>query len=141
MAKSGPIIIVDDDRDDQEILEFVFRELDVPNKLIWFTNALEALAYLKATAEQPFLIFSDINMPQQSGIEFKRDIDGDPELRRKSIPFIFYSTSVSQNHVNEAYTELTVQGFFQKGESIPAIKAALKAIIEYWKMCKHPNSN
>jgi len=139
MAKAGPIIIVDDDRDDQEVLEFVLRDLGVQNKLVWFTNATDAFAHLKTTEQQPFLIFSDINMPRQSGIEFKRDIDNDPELRKKSIPFIFYSTSVSREHVNEAYTELTVQGFFQKETSIPAIKETLKAIIDYWKHCRHPN--
>lgn len=141
MAVSGPIIIVDDDPDDQDIIQFVFRELDIPNKLIRFTDALAAFSYLKTTEEQPFLIFSDINMPQQSGIEFKRDIDNDPDLRRKSIPFIFYTTSNSQEHVNEAYTELTVQGFFQKGENLSLIRDTLKTIIEYWKRCRHPNSN
>jgi CheY-like chemotaxis protein len=141
MAKSGPIIIVEDDQDDLEIMEIVLQDLGIPNKLIWFANAIDAFAFLKTTREQPFLIFSDINMPQQSGIEFKRDIDNDPELRHKSIPFVFYSTSISQEHVNEAYTQLTVQGFFQKADNIPVIKETLKAIIDYWKMCRHPNSD
>src|SRR5687768_5619094 len=105
MAKEGPILIIDDDTDDHETLEEIFRELNVENKLLSFTRPTEAFLYLKTTEDKPFIIFCDVNLPEQNGVEFKRQIDGDPELRRKSIPFVFYSTSVDQRSVNIAYTE------------------------------------
>jgi len=137
--KNGPIIIVEDDPDDQTIFEDIIKELDIPNKLIFFNHSSDAFKYLKTSAEQPFIIFSDVNLPGQSGIEFKRKIDDDPQLRKKSIPFIFYSTSVNQRAVNEAYTEMTVQGFFKKGNSYSEIKTDLQMIFNYWSQCKHPN--
>lgn len=140
MSKSGPIIILEDDSDDQGILEDVLRDLNVKNKLVWFTIADEAFRYLKSTPEQPFIIFSDVNLPGQNGIEFKKKIDNDHQLRKKSIPFVFYSTSVDQGIVNEAYTKMTVQGFFQKKHLYDEIKKHIKLIIEYWQVCKHPNS-
>src|SRR5687768_2818899 len=91
--KSGPIILVEDDADDEDIFEEVLKELKVYNKIVWFINAKDAMEYLKATSEQPFIIFCDINLPGLSGIEMKRKIDADKELRRKSIPFVFYSTA------------------------------------------------
>ena len=113
MAKSGPILIVEDDIDDQEIYSEILNHLGVDNKLIFFSLASQALEYLQTTNEKPFVILCDINLPVMNGIAFKQHIDYDPYLRNKSIPFIFFSTSAEKSQVNKAYTELTVQGFFK----------------------------
>jgi CheY-like chemotaxis protein len=140
MAKKGPIIIIEDDAEDQEIFKDILEELKISNKIIWFTDPHAAFDYLKTTSEQPFIIFSDVNLPKQNGVEFKRKIDEDNQLRKKSIPFIFYSTFVSQEFVNQAYTQMSVQGFFKKGTSYKEIKSDIKMIIDYWQICKHPNT-
>ena len=36
MNKRGPIIIIEDDMDDQDILADIFKELNYDNKLIFF---------------------------------------------------------------------------------------------------------
>lgn len=138
--RSGPIILIEDDGDDKYLMEEALAALQIPNKLIWFDNCAEALRYLITATEQPFLILSDINLPGQSGIEFKRDLDNDIRLRKKSIPFLFYSTAVNQFIIDQAYTEMTVQGFFQKPDSFSELKNSLKLIVDYWKLCKHPNA-
>lgn len=140
MSKFGPIVVLEDDPDDQDILKTVIMRLQIRNELVIFNSADDAFDYLKDTSEQPFIILSDINIPVENGIEFKRRIDKDEELRKKSIPFIFYSTSVDPVTVTEAYTKLTVQGFFKKPDSIKEIENRMKMIIDYWLNCKHPNS-
>ena len=139
MAKAGPIILLEDDADDQAILTDIFKELKVDNPLLWFKKPNEFLDYLRNTADQPFIILCDINLPGQNGLELKKKIDSEEELRRKSIPFIFYSTSVNQRAVNEAYLKMTVQGFFQKNDQYEDIKNTIRTILEYWNHCKHPN--
>jgi CheY-like chemotaxis protein len=141
MAKNGPIIIIEDDEEDEQIFKDILEELGISNKVIWFADPHPAFEYLKKTREQPFIIFSDVNLPRHSGIELKRNIDADEQLREKSIPFIFYSTFVDQKVVNEAYTQMTVQGFFKKGTSYKEIKSDIKMIVDYWKLCKHPNTD
>ena len=136
----GPIIMIDDDKDDQEILLDVVNDLQLPNKLIFFDKGTDAFHYLKTNTEQPLVIFSDINLPQQSGVEFKRQIDNDPDLRKKSIPFIFFSTYIDKKVVDIAYKELTIQGFFQKSGNYEELKNTIRLIVDYWKICKHPNS-
>src|SRR5687767_15325981 len=140
MSKLGPIVIVEDDLDDQEMIQEAIEGLGIKNKLVFFDRALKAFDFLKSIREQPFLILSDVNLPIQNGIEFKRQIDEDNDLRHKSIPFVFYSTAVDKNSVNTAYQELTVQGFFKKKNTYDELKSDLKLIVDYWKTCKHPNS-
>ncbi len=139
MAIFGPVVIIEDDIDDKEILEEILRELNFMNKIVWLKNSHDAFDYLHNTSDEPFVIFSDINLPGLSGIQLKKKIDEDKEMRKKSIPFIFYSTSVSQQTVKEAYTEMTVQGFFQKGSNYAEIKKQVAIILQYWQTCRHPN--
>jgi|SRR5690606_22171462 len=137
--KSGPIVIVEDDVDDKDVLSEILKDLKVQNKLVWFNRSDYAFQYLLNTKEQPFIIISDVNMPGQNGLEFKKQIDSNPELRKKCIPFIFYSTAAEQEDVNIAYLQMTVQGFFKKGHSFSETSKQIKLILDYWKNCWHPN--
>lgn len=138
--KSGPVILIDDDADDKDVFLDILKELGVPNPVIWFQNCDEAFAYLKKTSEQPFIIFCDLNLPGLPGLECKRKIDDDKELRKKSIPFVFCSTTADQKTVNDAYTQMTVQGFFQKPNSYNEFRNMVRLIMDYWDQCRHPNS-
>jgi two-component SAPR family response regulator len=78
--KSGPIILIEDDIDDKTIFKAILKELNIPNKFTWFDNCIDSWKYLKSTSDQPFIIFCDINLPKQNGIDFKRQIDEDKLL-------------------------------------------------------------
>lgn len=139
MSKSGPIVIIEDDRDDRDFLEKIFLDLKVENQRIWFEDTDEAMNYLLTTSYSTFVIISDVNLPGQNGLDFKRAVDSNDYLRKKSIPFIFYSTSTNQQLVNSAYAETTIQGFFRKEDSYESAKNLIHTLLEYWKLCKHPN--
>jgi CheY-like chemotaxis protein len=139
MPKRAPIILIEDDQDDIDVFTDVVRQLNVKNEIKWFPNTERAFTYLSSTKETAFLIFCDINLPGKNGIEFKRDLDTDPELRTRSIPFLFYSTAANQDDVDEAYAEMAIQGFFKKEVSHARKKSMLKTIFDYWLLCKHPN--
>lgn len=136
----GPIILIEDDEDDQEIFEEVLAELKIPNKLIMFSRSSDAYDFLENTSQQPYIIISDVNLPGISGLEFKNRLDANEKLRKKSIPFVFYSTSAEKKFVTEAYMNLTVQGYFLKANNYNDIKNQVRTIFEYWKICQHPNS-
>lgn len=139
MSKSGPIIIVEDDQDDCHFLEKVLIDLKVENERIWFTTADAAFDHLLQTPLSTFIILCDINLPGLNGIDFKKSIDANSYLRKKSIPFIFYSTAAVQTVVNEAYSNVSVQGFFKKSNSFEETKLMISTIFNYWKICRHPN--
>ena len=136
MLKS-PILIVEDDKDDCELLTTALLAIGITNEFVCFQNPAEALIYLKTTKSETFLIISDVNMPLMNGFDFKKKINEDGKLSRKKIPFVFLSTSASTYLVNEAY-DLSIQGYFQKPSDFRAMNDVVRSIVEYWKNCKHP---
>ena len=138
MNKRGPIIIIEDDLEDQDILTDVFRELKYKNEIVFFSEGEKALQYLITTKVEPFIIFSDINMPKLSGMELREKVHQNEDLRIKSIPYLFFTTSAEQKHVVDAYSK-SIQGFFVKPSDYNEIKETIRAIIIYWQMCVSPN--
>jgi CheY-like chemotaxis protein len=139
MAKYSPIILVEDDEDDKFFFENIVRQLDVKNELLWFTSTEDAYDYLDQNTKSIFLIFCDINLPGRNGLEFKRDIDTNPALRKRSIPFVFYSTLAHKIDVDEAFGAMNVQGFFKKCTNNKDSMNQIKTIIDYWSESEHPN--
>ncbi|WP_121353921.1 response regulator [Flavisolibacter nicotianae] len=138
MARESVILYIDDDPDDHDLIQLAFAELGVPNEVVCLHNGEDAFRYLQAE-EPPFLILCDYKLPGMDGIELRRKIEDHEELRKKAIPFIFLSTTVSRTMVQEVYT-LNVQGLFEKGNLFESVKSLLKLIYDYWQTCKHPNN-
>ena len=138
MPKSGPILIVEDDADDQELLKEVFEELKIPNKLKFFDTCTDLLTYLMTTTSKPLIIISDINLPLMTGMQLRQEINENEFLKKKSIPFIFLTTNSDKKTIEQAY-EMLVQGYFVKPSNIKEIREMVRMIIDYWMICKHPN--
>lgn len=139
MSKTGPIILVEDDAHDQDVIKAALKDNKVANEIICFESAQAALDYLLQTSEQPFIILCDILMKGMNGLEFRDAINDNDYLRKKSIPFVFFTAAVSQEIVDEAY-DLTVQGFIEKPRIYDDLKKTLVHVIGYWSTCLHPNS-
>lgn len=139
MNKLGPIIVIEDDKDDQEILAEIFNKLDYPNKILFFQDGFKAIEYLTNATEQPFLILSDINMPKISGFELREKIFQNTDLRMKCIPYLFFTTATSQKAILEAYS-MSIQGFFIKPTSFSELEKTIKRIVEYWQECISPDA-
>ena len=138
MNKEGAIIVIEDDADDQEILDQIFTHLDYKNEVIFFNNGDEALEYLINDDNEPFLILSDMNMPKLNGLELREKVHNNEKLRVKCIPYLFFTTSASQQAVIDAYSK-SVQGFFIKPNNMTDLERTIKRIVEYWQECHSPN--
>src|SRR5918993_789576 len=136
--KNGPVIIIEDDPDDQEFLTEIFQRLNYQNKILFFFDGQEALDHIDTTDELPFLILSDINMPKLNGFALREKLKTDAKLNIKCIPYLFFSTAVNQKSVIDAYS-LSVQGFFVKQPSMTELEKTISAIMEYWRRCAAPN--
>ena len=139
MNKKGPIIVIEDDLDDQEILLEIFKRLDYPNKIVFFMDGEKALEYLNKSDIQPFLILSDINMPKINGFELRNKVFTNEQLKTKCIPYLFFTTNATKKSVMDAYS-LSVQGFFIKPKTISGLENTLRKIVEYWQECIAPSN-
>jgi CheY-like chemotaxis protein len=138
MNKGGPIIIIEDDKDDQELLNAVFTHLNYPHQRIFFSDGDAALDYLISFKEQPFLIISDINLPKLDGIALREKVHNNEQLRLRCIPYLFFTTTAQQKHVIDAYSK-SAQGFFTKPSTFAELSRVIKNIMEYWMDCHSPN--
>ena len=136
--KQGPIVVIEDDAEDQELLMEVFGKLNYQNKVLYFFDGQEALEYIENSNEMPFLILSDINMPKLNGFALREKLKTDAKLSNKCIPYLFFSTAVEQQAVINAYSQ-SVQGFFKKPNSLAELENTISLIIEYWRRCAAPN--
>ena len=138
MNKIGPIIVIEDDSDDQQILKEIFKSLNYQNPIVYFSDGEDALQFLINTEIKPFLILSDINMPKLSGFELREKIFINERLNLKCIPYLFFTTTSNQKAVVNAYSQ-SVQGFFVKPNEFNKLENTIKKIVEYWQECEAPN--
>jgi DNA-binding NtrC family response regulator len=138
MNKNGPIIVIEDDEDDREMLRVAFNDLNYANEVCYFETGKKALAHLQDDKIYPFLILSDVNLPELNGFQLRKMVHTNEGLSAKCIPYVFFSTAVDKQAVHDAYT-MSVQGFFKKPDSYGDLKNTLTKIIEYWLECYSPN--
>jgi CheY-like chemotaxis protein len=137
MPFSRPIIILEDDSEDQEFLKDIFRELDILNPIRFFSSAITALDYFVASAAIPLLIICDINLPNMTGIEFKQEINKNQSVMTRAIPFVFLTTNPDAKLISKAY-ELNIQGYFLKPPTLIQLKEMIKTIVQFAGFCSRP---
>ncbi len=137
MNKSGPIIVIEDDVDDKEMMAEIFQKLKYKNEVIYFSDGNLALEFLDKTDIHPFLILSDINMPKINGFELRNKVFTNAQLQTKCIPYLFFTTAADKKSVIDAYA-LSVQGFFKKPLTMEGLEQTIKKIVEYWQECIAP---
>ena len=128
---TNPIYIVDDDTEDEDFIKEAFDELGIKNQLKFFNSAESILNQLKQDSEVPFIIISDVNLPKMDGFQLRERILNEIEVKDKTIPFIFWSTSASEAQIKRAY-DLSVHGFFLKGRSFKELKEKIHEMVAYW---------
>jgi CheY-like chemotaxis protein len=79
-----------------------------------------------------------MNMPKLNGMELRKQIHENEDIRLKTIPYLFFTTSAEQEAVIDAYSK-SIQGFFVKPSSFHDLKSMVKIIVEYWQKCESPN--
>jgi CheY-like chemotaxis protein len=128
--------MVEDDADMHYLYKRVFFNLRMEEKLRLFDNGSDALDFLHQSSAETQLIFSDINMPLIDGLELKKRINEDEAVSAYQIPFVFLSTSATEYDI-KASSDLGIQGFFQKGETLDELENTIGLVLNYWKSSIH----
>ncbi len=133
----NPILILDDDQDDLDMIEKCWRDLENSRPIVFFRSGNELVTYLRNTPESPFFILCDLNLRGETGFDIKKRIADDPLLKYKSVPFLFWSTSASEKQIQHAY-DLPAQGFFVKPSNFEDLCTTFDTIMDYWQKSQHP---
>jgi DNA-binding NtrC family response regulator len=134
---SSPIVVIDDDVDDLELIEEAFSEINSEHKVITFDDGDQFFDYMKTSKVKPFVVLCDMNMGKTDGLSLKKKISEDEQLRLKCVPFLLFSTSKATKSIYEAYSH-NVQGYFIKPVNLKKTKEMFQSIISYWTLSEHP---
>jgi DNA-binding NarL/FixJ family response regulator len=136
--QDGPIWIVDEDLDDHELIQELFKDLSFKNELVLFTTAKGLLVRLDNVEVAPFIIICDVNLAGMSGFELREKLLSTPNKKYHSVPFIFWSVAPSEAQIQQAY-ELKAHGFFLKESTYEEWRQSLINIIKYWQKSLTPS--
>ena len=139
MALRGPILLIEDDENDADVITTAIKELGIPNEVRLFPKAQAAHQYLLETTDKPLVLLCDVRMPGQDGLSLLRQIQANGYLRLKAVPFVFLSGVVMPDVIDEAFN-IGVQGFYVKPSSYVALKDIIRTIVTYWMGSAHPST-
>jgi DNA-binding response OmpR family regulator len=88
------ILLVDDDRDDQELFEEAMAIVDSSAVCHFASDGEEGLSMLKDNLLGCHIIFLDLNMPKMNGKQFLAEIKQNKVLSK--IPIVIFTTSLRE---------------------------------------------
>lgn len=136
MSNYRHILLVEDDEVDRMTVKRAVRKLKIPNKLVTAENGEEALKILRASAELPWFILMDINMPRMNGIELLKVMKADERL--KIVPIIMLTTSAQDEDRYESFKH-SVAGYVIKPVEFENFVNVIDRIHKYWLLVESPD--
>lgn len=132
-----PILLVEDNPDDEELTRLAFRKAGVVHELIVVHDGAEALDYLfgaGAHAErgdegQPIIILLDLKLPKVDGLDVLRRLRADP--RTRLIPVIVLSTSREEQDINNSYA-LGANSYVRKPVDFDRFTEVMQQVGRFW---------
>jgi CheY-like chemotaxis protein len=119
------VVYIDDDPDDLEFFNIAIEEIDLPIKLVTYTNPLEAIREMKSMDPKPDFIFLDVNIRPIDGKRSLILMKKDPVLR--TIPVIMHSTGNDPDE-KRSLLDNGAQQYLPKQSSISKLKNLLQPV-------------
>jgi CheY-like chemotaxis protein len=137
MEQLMPILIVEDEADDAELLDYAFQKVGVENPRQILDNGEAAAAYIagngaftdRSRFPLPGLILLDLKLPLRSGFEVLEIIRAD-ELARH-IPVVVLTSSDNETDIQRAY-RAGANSYLVKPVTRDALLAMVGTLKAYW---------
>jgi CheY-like chemotaxis protein len=141
-----PILYVEDEEADVELLQHVLGKVGVHNPLHTVKDGKLATDYL--AGKEPFddrqrhplpgLVLLDLNLPYWSGFEVLEWIRRQPQLRR--VPVVILSSSNRPDDIARAY-DAGANGYLVKPNALGELTSLVLALRDFWLLHnRFPNS-
>jgi CheY-like chemotaxis protein len=128
------ILMVEDNRDDVELVREAFKDLKTDVEVYVAENGVEAMSFLRregkyANAPHPHIVVLDLNLPKKNGHEVLAEIKSDEELRR--IPVVIMTTSDHKGDIKRAY-DSHANCYIVKAANFNESVKTVKSLQNFW---------
>ena len=128
------ILIIENDPAMARLTKEAFKEVGLTDGIQSVAHGDEALAYLRrqeqyADHPHPDIIFLDLHLPRESGLEVLKAIKSDPVLL--VTPVVVLSGSENPKEVREAY-ELHASCYVRKPSDLDQFLHFIRTCYEFW---------
>ncbi len=137
MQQRRPILVVEDDPVDREMIGLAFERAKVENPVVTVSDGQEALDYLNAEGrfsdrpalDVPAVIILDLNMPLMGGHEFLSLVKAKPD--NALVPIVVLTTSQFDQDLIQSYG-LGANSCITKPGDFEQLVEIARAIGSYW---------
>jgi two-component system response regulator len=137
------ILLVEDNRDDEELALLAFRKSNVANRVVVARDGVEALDYLFGTgshagrdvSQLPQVVLLDLKLPKVSGLEVLQRLRADARTRR--VPVVILTSSKEEQDVMEGY-DLGANSYVRKPVNFTEFTEAVHQLQVYWLLLNEP---
>jgi CheY-like chemotaxis protein len=132
-----PILLVEDNQDDEELTLRALKKHNILNEVIIARDGVQALDYLFGTGAhagrdmsiQPQVVLLDLNMPRIGGLDVLRRLREDS--RTKLLAVVVLTSSKEEEDIIRSY-ELGANSFVRKPVDFDEFARAVKTLGLYW---------
>ncbi|MBN8441728.1 MAG: response regulator [Thauera sp.] len=137
MSNNQPILVVEDNPDDEALTLRAFGKNGITNPVVVAHDGVEALDYLfgtgshagRGTTTLPAVVLLDLKLPRIDGLEVLRRIRADD--RTALLPVVVLTTSRETLDLQQAY-HLGANSYIRKPVDFEHFLAAIELIGRYW---------
>ncbi|MBP3956721.1 response regulator [Gemmata sp. G18] len=130
------ILLVEDNRDDEELALLAFKKGQVLNEVVVARDGVEALDYLFATGPHtgrdvalPQLMLLDLKLPKVDGLEVLRRVRAAPRTRR--LPVVILTSSREEEDLVKGY-DLGTNSYVRKPVDFVQFVEVIRQLQVYW---------
>lgn len=140
--KNHSVLVVEDSEIDQYIVKYMIQKFDAELEILQALDGQEALEILTTLAEQPIIIFLDINMPRMNGHEFLKEYE-QSKIDKTSV--IMLSSSFQEKDRERCLKHKCVKKYIAKPVDISNLSSVFELANNYTRVkiptCDRRGSN
>lgn len=139
MTDERQILLVEDNRDDEELAVRALRKHNVANKITIARDGAEALELLLGpgadTRLRPQLVLLDLNLPRLSGLDVLKRLRADE--RTRLLPVVVLTSSKEEEDILNSYS-LGANAYVRKPVEFGRFVEAVKTLGLFWMVVNEP---